>query len=278
MTLDEALAHGRHQLHATSPSPQLDARLLLQHVLGQPHSYLISHNRQPLTAAQQTHYQQLLDRASQHEPIPYLIGSAPFFDFELNISPAVLIPRPETEQLVETAVAWANRQPHPIRLVDVGTGSGAIAIALARQLPQAHIEAVDISADALAIAQANAAALAPDRIQFHHGNLLQPVAAGLHLIVANLPYVTDDEWTQLDAGVKYEPMLALKGGADGLDLIRQLMAQATDKLDRGGTILLEIGWQQATAVADAVHSFFPKARVQIVCDFAGHDRIVIIEP
>lgn len=276
MTLDEALAHGRHQLSPTSPSPQLDARLLLQHVLGQSHAYLISHNRQTLTAVQQAQYQQLLQRASQQEPIPYLIGTAPFFEFELNVSPAVLIPRPETEQLVETAVRWANTQSSPVRAADIGSGSGAIAIALARQLPQAQIQAVDISADALAVAQKNADRLAPQRIQFYQGDLLRPLAPGLHLIVANLPYITDDEWADLAPSVKQEPVLALKAGPDGLDLIRQLLAQAPQKLAPGGAIFLEIGWQQATAVSQLAAAQFPNGRCQQLTDFAGHDRIVAV--
>lgn len=275
MTIDEALAYGRTLL-ASSPTPHLDARLLLQFVLRHPHSYLITHNNYELTPAQETRYQELIQRAHQHEPIPYLVGTAPFFDFELVVNPAVLIPRPETEQLVDAAVAWANTH-HAVRLADIGAGSGAIAIALARRLPAVVVEAVDISPEALTIAQQNAARLAPGRIHFFQGNLLDPLAAGLDGIVANLPYVTDGEWTALADGVKwYEPALALKGGPDGLDLIRQLLAQAGRKLAPGGAIFLEIGWQQGTAVKQLVHTFFPEAQVSVQADFAGHDRIVVV--
>jgi len=275
MTIDEALEYGCTHL-ASSPSPHLDARLLLQHVLQRPHSYLIAHNNNELTPAQETTYRELVQRAHRHEPIPYLVGTAPFFDFELAVSPEVLIPRPETEQLVEVAATWA--QTHPaLRLADIGTGSGAIAIALARRLPTAMIEAVEISPEALTIAQQNAARLAPDRIQLYQGNLLDPLAPGLDAIVANLPYVTDGEWTVLADGVKwYEPALALKGGPDGLALIRQLLAQAGSKLAPGGAIFLEIGWQQGTAVKQLAYTFFPEAQVTVQADFAGHDRIVVV--
>ncbi|MCL4266505.1 MAG: peptide chain release factor N(5)-glutamine methyltransferase [Anaerolineae bacterium] len=273
--IDEALFYGRTLL-SSSPTPHVDARLLLQHVLQRPHSYLITHNNTHLTSGQETRYREYLARAHRGEPIPYIIGTAPFFDFELEVNPAVLIPRPETEQLVETAVKWANTH-HATRLADIGTGSGAIAIALARQLSTAAIAAVDVSPAALAIARRNAARLAPGRIQFHQGDLLTSLAPGLDGIVANLPYVTDGEWTALADGVKwYEPALALKAGPDGLDLIQRLLAQAGRVLTPDGAVFLEIGWQQGTAVTHLAHTFFPEAQVTIQADFAGHDRIVVV--
>jgi release factor glutamine methyltransferase len=151
MTIDEALAYGRSQL-SPSPTPQLDARLLLQHILAVPLSYLLAHGQEPLTAVQARQFHTLVNRARGQEPIPYLTGKAPFFDFELRVNTDVLIPRPETEHLVERAQAWASRRGH-IHIVDVGTGSGCIAIALARQLPAATVTAVDISAAALAVAR-----------------------------------------------------------------------------------------------------------------------------
>ena len=276
MTIQEALAFGRSHLH-TSPTPDLDARLLLQHVLQVDHSVLIAHGEAPLTAAQEIQYRQLVERAQRHEPIPYLTGSAPFCGLDFSVSPAVLIPRPETEQLVEAALAWA-RLRQPLTVVDVGTGSGCIAVCLALHLPRAHVEATDISADALAIARGNAGRYVPGRIHFHHGHLLEPVSLSPDLIVANLPYVTDAEWTMLDDGVKwYEPTVALQGGADGLDLIRQLLHQAKPKLNPGGAIFLEIGWQQGPAAQHLAQTYFPEAQVDVFPDFAGHDRLVVIK-
>ncbi|MCA9875951.1 MAG: peptide chain release factor N(5)-glutamine methyltransferase, partial [Anaerolineales bacterium] len=201
MNIREALAHGRSFLSPSSPTPALDARLLLEHTLDVTHSYLIAHADEKLTAVQTRQYQSYLQRAAAKEPIPYITGHAPFFDLDFHVTPAVLIPRPETEQLVEIALDWAKNRS-PLRIIDVGTGSGCIPIILARRLPQASVQATDISSDALMVARQNAASLAPGRINFHQGHLLEPITASVHLISANLPYVTSGEWTMLDDGVK----------------------------------------------------------------------------
>lgn len=277
MTIRRALTNGRSRLSPTSPTPDLDARLLLQHVLQVSHSYLVAHNDEALTAVQQQQYDLYLQRAAQAEPIPYIIGHAPFFGLDLRVNPAVLIPRPETEQLVELAIRFARPLAAP-RIADVGTGSGCIPIALARHLPQAHIQASDISPEALAVAQQNGAAFAPGRISFCLGHLLDPIAPPLDLITANLPYVTDGEWTMLDDGVKlYEPALALRGGPEGLDLIRQLLAQASGKLVPGGWMILEIGWRQGASARTLAERFFPTAVIHVQPDFAGHDRFLVIQ-
>lgn len=276
-TIREAWENGRFQLTPTSPTPQLDARLLLQHVLSVRHSYLVAHGDEPLEASRATAYQALLDRASHKEPIPYLVGHAPFFDMDLVVTPAVLIPRPETEELVLLAAAAGRRWAAP-RVVDVGTGSGCIAIALAQQLLQARVTAVDLSPAALSIAQQNGSRYAPHRITFVPGSLLEPVTGPFDLIVANLPYVTTAEWTELDDGVKlFEPRLALDGGSDGLRLVRELLRQAVDKLAEDGVVLLEVGWQQGTAVAAFAQTLFPATNVTLQPDFAGHERFVIIQ-
>jgi len=273
MTIDDALKYGRFHL-TTSPSPHLDSRLLLAHVLQANHAYLIAHGDEVLTAVQETKFRAMINRAQQQEPIPYITGTAAFFDMDLIVTPAVLIPRPETEMLVERAAAWLKGQQHAT-IVDVGTGSGCIPIALARQFPQASVSAVDISADALKIARNNAATFAPNRIQFHQGHLLRPISHPIDLITANLPYVTDTEWTLLDDGVKlHEPSLALRGGKDGLDLIRELLQHAVSKLSASGAIFLEIGWQQGPATQTLVSAVFPNAQIDLIQDYAGHDRIV----
>lgn len=275
MTIDEALAYGRIQLNH-SPTPALDARLLLEAVLGVTHSYLLVHGDEELTAVSETTYRYYIARAKTQEPIPYILGTAPFFDFELKVTRDVLIPRPETEMLVELALAWAKERG-TIQMVDVGTGSGCIPIAIARQNELAKITAVDISPAALTIAQENGRNLAPDRITFIEGDLLQPVNIPIDLLTANLPYVTSAEWTHLSDGVKlFEPSLALKGGEDGLDLIRQLLQQAKTRLTPQGAILLEIGWQQGNAVQQLARAHFPAAQIDVLQDYSGHDRIVFI--
>lgn len=277
MNIQSALLYGRSQLTPHSPTPQLDARLLLEHLLDVPHSYLVVHHDQPLTTEQKQQYEQLLERAQQQEPIPYITGNAPFFDFELHVTPAVLIPRPETEQLVETAVAYAQHH-NAQTAVDVGTGSGCMAIALARFLPDVQVTAVDISPAALAIAQQNAQRLAPNRIQFQESDLLHAVTGPVDMIVANLPYVTSGEWQSLADGVKlHEPALALDGGEDGLELIRRLLEQAATRLRPNGAIFLEIGWQQGQSAQVLAQQYFPQANIVVLPDYAGHDRIVKIE-
>jgi release factor glutamine methyltransferase len=275
MTIDDALEYGRFHL-PTSPSPHLDTRLLLEHILQVNHAFLIAHGDAVLTAVQATQFREFIARAKQHEPIPYIIGTAPFFDMDLYVTPDVLIPRPETEMLVERATEWALER-HPLTIVDVGTGSGCIPIALARHFLQAAIHAVDISPEALVVAQKNADLFANGRIQFHQGHLLSPISAPVDLITANLPYVTDAEWTRLDDGVKlHEPSLALRGGADGLDLIRELLQQAVTKLSASGAIFLEIGWQQGQNTKALATAVFPSAEIDLIQDYGGHDRIVKI--
>ncbi len=277
MNIRAALNNGRLQLTPSSPTPALDARLLLQHLLDLPHGYLIGHDDELLTDEQAEAYADLLARAAQSTPIPYLIGTAPFMDIDLHVTADVLIPRPETEQLVETAVAWAIHRA-PFRIIDVGTGSGCIAISLARRLPHCNVTAVDISPAALAIAAQNGEQFAPAQITFLQSDLLSDVDGRFDLIVANLPYVTGAEWTRLDDGVKlFEPTLALVGGEEGLELVEKLLQQAITRLAPDGILLLEIGWKQGkTAVALARH-FFPDAEIDLLPDLAGHDRLVRIK-
>jgi release factor glutamine methyltransferase len=275
-TIRQAWREGRARLY-DSPTAAVDARLLLAHALGCDHAYLVAHDDEALSDAQAAAYDALLARAAAAEPIPYLIGHAPFCGLEFDVSPAVLIPRPETEQLVEAALAW-GRGRGPLRIVDIGTGSGCIAVSLARGLPAAEVVAVDVSAAALAVACGNVARLAPGRVLLAQGDLLSAVAPGFDLIAANLPYVTHQEWTALPVGVKsYEPALALDGGTDGLDAIGALLPQAAERLRSGGLILLEIGWRQGEAAAALARAAFPAARVAVRPDFAGHDRLVMIQ-
>ena len=275
-TIQEAWAFGRRQLAQASFTPDVDARLLLEHILQIEHSLLAAHGDRNLTPSQEQAYHDLLARAASREPIPYLTGTAPFFDFDLTVNPSVLIPRPETEELVGHAVAWAGSRAG-LTIVDVGTGSGSIAIALARNLPPSTLVATDISFSALQVACFNAEKHAKQPIHFLQGDLLSPLAGMFDLIIANLPYIADAEWTQVDDGVKlYEPSVALSGGSDGLDLLRELLDQAALKLCPGGAIFLEIGWQQGEVMRQLAGDKFPHAEIEIIADLAGQDRIVQI--
>lgn len=277
MTIREALQWARSQLQV-SPTPYEDARLLLQYVLAAGHTYLAAHPEQTLSAREEESFRIVVARAVQHEPIPYITGEAGFCGHEFRVSKDVLIPRPETEILVEAAVKWAQGR-RALRVVDVGAGSGCIAVTLAQRLPQADILAVDISEAALEIARINMVRHGvANRIRLRQGSLLEVIDGPLDLIVANLPYISDPEWTSLDDGVKwYEPVGALRGGPDGLDLIGALLQQATSRLRSSAAIFLEIGWQQGEAARQLAQAYFPTAHIAVRPDYAGHDRLIIVE-
>lgn len=276
MTIRESLQWARERL-THSPSPHADARLLLQHVLQAGHTYLAGHPEESLSEDQVAQFRTLVARAEQKEPIPYIIGETTFYGLDFIVSPDVLIPRPETEHLVQAAINWAAGRDAPT-LVDVGTGSGCIAITLARHLPGAEVLAIDVSREALAVARRNVLRHGViDHIQLIHGSLLEKVSQPVDLIAANLPYVSDVEWTTLDDSVKwYEPAGALRGGPEGLDLIQRLLQQARPQLRPGGAIFLEIGWRQGGPTLELAQTYFPAARITLKADYAGHDRLVII--
>jgi len=280
MTIRKALETGRKTLSA-SPSPALDTRLILEYVLDTSHSYIIAHDETIMSPTQEYRFLSLLERARNGEPIPYLVGKTNFYGLEIKVTPSVLIPRPETEQLVNLALEWiarpSRRQRQPL-IVDVGTGSGCIALALASALPLTRIEATDVSKAALEVAEENARALGlENRVDFYNGQYLNPIVDEPDLIVANLPYIADHEWTTLAVGVKWhEPDVALRGGSDGMDGIRQLLAQAGNRLAPGGAIILEIGWKQGEAAKLLAKSTFPSAQSDVKKDLSGHDRVVCI--
>ncbi|MDT8307307.1 MAG: peptide chain release factor N(5)-glutamine methyltransferase [Anaerolineae bacterium] len=277
MTIAAALRWATRELGA-SAAATVDARLLLQHVLQQPRPYLVAHGDEELTPAQQASFEGLVARAAQREPVPYLIGSAPFYGLDFAVSPAVLIPRPETELLVEAALQWAASRSG-LRVVDVGTGSGCIAVTLAKHLPGARIVATDVSAPALALAQENAARHGvAGQIAFVQGSLLEPLSDRPDLVVANLPYIGDDEWTELEGGVKwYEPAVALRGGPTGLELVGLLLQQARPRLQVGGALFLEIGWRQGATARFLAQERFPQAQIELLRDYSGHERVLAIK-
>lgn len=280
MTIRQLLAWARNAL-AEQAEAELSARLLLQALLDRPASYLIAHDDEQLSADIVSRMRAWVERAGAGEPIPYIIGRAPFYDADFVVAPAVLIPRPETEGLVELALAWA-RANRPVHIFDVGTGSGCIPITLARHVPLANFWAVDISQAALNITRQNSRRLMVEsRVQLVNADLLAPfttqlTAQGPWLITANLPYITDLEWTELAVGVKsYEPALALKGGPDGFVLIEQLLAQVATMAEHAkfpGALFLEIGYQQGPAGLNLLQQYLPQAEANLSQDYGGLDR------
>jgi release factor glutamine methyltransferase len=217
-------------------------------------------------------------RAAAGEPLAYLTGHREFYGLDFLVDARVLVPRPETETLVDLARAHAH--PHaPTRILDVGTGSGCLAVAVARHLPSAHVTATDISAGALAVARRNADRHGvSDRVTFVQSDLLSDCrlqTSSFTLLLANLPYIASSDLPRLPVS-EHEPRLALDGGSEGLDLIRRLLADAPRVLSSNGGLLLEIGADQGQAVSALARTAFPAAQIRVHRDWAGLDRVVAI--
>lgn len=272
MTTRDALKRARGRIAA------LDAHVLLAHVLNCERAELIAHPQRELSSEQHAQFVALVERAADDVPVAYLIGRRAWYDMDLQVTPAVLVPRPETELLLERALAFLATCSDAPHVVDVGTGSGALAVGVKKHQPNAVVHAVDISVAALDVARRNAAVYAPEVI-FHQGDLLSPLDGHepFDLIMANLPYIPSETARSLPVA-KHEPLLALDGGTDGLTLIARLLAQvASGRMARtGGLILLEIGADQGAACAALAQKHFAGGAVRVLPDYAGLDRIVEI--
>jgi len=274
----ELLAWTTERFAALSSSPRLEAELLLAHGLGVDRLQLYLDFDKPLRADELRTYREAVRRRLAHEPVAYITGSREFWSRRFAVSPAVLVPRPETELLVEQAVGWLRGRlattPRPV-VLDVGTGSGAIAVAVALELPEARVVAVDLSFAAVATARVNAATHGAP-VQCLCGDLLAPLVARpvFDLVLANLPYVLSGELAALSPEVRdWEPRHALDGGVDGLQVIRALVDQLGARLRAGGQVLLEVGAGQAAAVAELLRASGLE-RVTVWRDLAGIERVV----
>jgi release factor glutamine methyltransferase len=279
MTLSEALHQAAEDLASHDiADARLEAEILLAHLLKIERTGLYVNSTRKLPDNQALAYSELVRRRLNHEPTAYITGHKEFFGLDFQVNPTTLIPRPDTELLVEKAIELAKTFPLPCLIADVGTGCGAIAIALATHLPGARIYATDISAAALEVARNNCQRYnLEDRITLLQGNLLEPLPTPVHLIVANLPYIRESELAEIMPEIsKFEPRLALSGGEDGLQIIKKLISQVPVKLIAGGTVLLEIGYDQGTEVSSIVNQYLPGARVSIMPDLSGVERVAII--
>ena len=267
----------RRRLAALSDTPYLDAQVLLSHILGQRRAWILAHPDPCLTPAQHENLTQALDRLESGVPLPYVLGHWEFYTLDFILTPDVLIPRPETELLVEKALAWLQRHPARRNCADIGTGSGCIAITLAKHIPDAKILATDISFKALQVAQQNAHkhGLGP-QISFLGDDLLAGVEGTFDVVCANLPYIPTPTLKTL-AVYGREPTQALDGGPTGLTLIQALMAAVPRNLAPGGLLLLEIDSSHGPAAKQLAQGIFPKADVQLHADLAGHDRILAVQ-
>lgn len=258
---------------------RLEAEVLLAYLLGRERIYLLASPRALLDEQVIRQYRQLVQRRQAGYPLQYLTGRQEFMSLEFVVDPAVLIPRPETELLVEVAIDLAREMASPV-LVDVGTGSGAIALSLAYYLPQAGVVGTEISPAALKIAELNARRLGLSRrVVFLQGDLLDPLAGtSSHypdFIVSNPPYIPTSELACLPADVRYEPREAMDGGQDGLAIYRRLIPAAAALLRPGGCLLLEIGWNQGRVVRELVEAVRAFRQVKVKPDLAGHERVVV---
>jgi release factor glutamine methyltransferase len=251
----------------------LEGEILLRHVLGMDRAQLYTDLDRDLSTKQQKTLNQLLKRRQKGEPSAYITGHREFYGLNFRVDRNVLIPRPETELLVELAIKLA--QEHPIlKIADIGTGCGAIAVSLAINLPQATVYAIDISAAALEVARANCARYGvADKVVLLQGDLLEPVDESIDMIVANLPYVREADIPQ-HGPLSYEPALALNGGKDGLEKIKILCRQGVKKLNKSGFLLLETGEGQANNVVNILCKVFPAPSIEVHKDLASIERVV----
>ena len=274
MTLKQVLDQARQVLIANQiEDASLEGEILLRHTLQVDRVGLYSGLDREIGDDQKDVFWSLVRRRLSGEPTAYITGHREFYGLDFYIDNRVLIPRPETELLVEKALELAQTRNMPV-IADIGTGCGAIAISLARRLPLLKIYATDVSADALEVARINCQKHGVvGNVQLRHGDMLEPLPESVDLIVANLPYMTGGEISR-SALADFEPLMALDGGADGLDKITRLCEQASDKLGRGGGMLVEIGLGQSQAVVGLMHRYFPSASVEVMPDLQGIERVV----
>jgi release factor glutamine methyltransferase len=257
--------------------PRLDAEILLAHAQACPRLQLYTRYEEPADEKVRTAYRALIKQRVEGCPVAYLVGYREFFSLEFKVTPAVLIPRPETEILVMEAIRLAGPRPEST-LVDVGTGSGAIAITVAKRVPGVRVVAIDISPEALQVARDNARRHGvADRIDFRQGDLLAPLAAGEKpdLIVSNPPYIPTDALPMLAPDVRdYEPKLALDGGPGGYRIISRLLDQAATRLRPGGHLLIEIDAAQEQTVGQLIRGLPGFGPPETVRDFNRHPRVI----
>ncbi len=302
MTMNNLLATSlRNKLDSTaarlspfSDTPQLDSEILIAHVLNKPRTWLLAHDDSSFDPQADSVLESLIQRLERGEPLPYVLGHWEFFGLDFDLTPDVLIPRPETELLVERAIPWLQASSNRDSIADIGTGSGCIAVCIATHVPNSHIIATDISNAALEVARGNALKHHVEKqIEFLECNILPAplaplghspkiqriwgeVEGGLDLICANLPYIPTEKLHALP-GYGREPTLALDGGDDGLDLFRKLLNLAPKHLNPGGRMLLEIEATRGPAALSLAYDAFEEAEIHLYKDLAHQDRLLEIQ-
>lgn len=271
-TLAGALASATRELSLRHETARLDAEVLLAHVIGRPRSYLYAHGDAPVTPAAGSRFARLVARRAQGWPVAYLCGRREFWSLDLEVSPSTLIPRPETELLVSSALARLPARGSS-RVADLGTGCGAVAIAIASERPDCEVTATDRSACAVAVARRNAERLVPGRVRFAVGDWCRALEGHRYdMIVSNPPYVAQGDPHLCEGDVVYEPLEALVAGPEGLDALRVVARGARAALGPGGWLLLEHGAGQGTALR-AILAAEGYRQVTTDCDLSGLERV-----
>ena len=282
MTLVERVSEAARRLAEAgidAGDAAFDAEVLARHALGWDRATYLARWREPAPAGFEDRFEPLVARRRRREPVARIVGRREFWGLDFEITPAVLVPRPESELLAETALARLGDRAAQWEIADVGTGSGCLAIALARELPLARVTATDICPDALAVARRNAARHgAADRVAFHRADLLGDLPGPWDIIVSNPPYVPDAVIDTLEPEVRlHEPAAALRGGPDGLDTVRRLVATAADRLRPEGWLIMEIGAGQSAEAADVARGAGMRV-VEVRPDLQGIPRAVVARP
>jgi release factor glutamine methyltransferase len=284
LTIADALAGARARLSAAGiEDAALEAEVLLRHAAGLSREGLLAALNDHLDSVAACRFDEVLSRRLAHEPTAYITGHREFFGIDFEVTPATLIPRPETELLVEAAIPLGKARSRIRRgpvFADIGTGCGAIAVALALNVARSDVHAVDLSAEALAVAQRNAERHGvSDRVYLHRGDLLTPLPEYVDVLVANLPYVTTSDWERLPPEIRdHEPRSALDGGADGIEVIRELLREAPRFLRPRGCVVLEFGAGQMAAVTAEARRHFSGYGLEVLPDLGGIDRALVIAP
>lgn len=277
ITISQALKESVETLRSQSDSPNLDAQLLLANKLEKPRAWIISHPEHFLSETEYAAWQEALTCLANGVPLPYIIGHWEFFGLDFRITPDTLIPRPETEIIVEHALDWLQMRPYPHLVADIGTGSGCIAIAIAKNAPNATVIGTDISYPALQVAVINAQAHQVDqKCSFLLADLLPPLNTGFDLICANLPYIPESKLPTMDV-YEREPQLALDGGYLGLEQINRMLSTAPQFTNPGGVLLIEIESTQGLQVLSTAKRQYPLAKISLIPDLAGYDRVLKIQ-
>jgi release factor glutamine methyltransferase len=276
ITIAQALQHSLTALVEVSDTPNLDAQILLAHCFDKSRAWILTHPEANLTESIYSALLKNIELLEKGTPLPYVLGDWEFYGLDFTLTPDTLIPRPETELLVEQAINWLDLHPEHQLAVDLGTGSGCIAISITKVNPDLTVIATDISYPALKVARKNSVRhKVSDRVFFLQTDLFPPIARQFDLIIANMPYIPTQTLDTLKVS-KGEPKLALDGGAKGLDLISRVLKESPAHLKPGGIVLIEIESSQGSEALSISRGAFPSAEINLLQDLSGFDRLITI--